>query len=112
MPGLMWAAGLLALGVVAAVILRLERNSLHTPDVVDRASEAFWPDMRIDLNRATVAELQVLPSIGPGMALRIVTDRDERGPFDSVEDLGRVPGIGDRTIEAIGPYVVVTPRGD
>src|SRR5262249_43500707 len=37
-----------------------------------------WP---LDLNRATVAELARLPGVGPGLARRILEDRDRRGPF-------------------------------
>lgn len=49
----------------------------------------------VDLNRATVAELQSLPGIGPVIAARIVAHRDDNGPFASVEDLLDVPGIGE-----------------
>lgn len=59
----------------------------------------------IDVNAATVEELQLLPGIGPAMAERIVADREEGGAFESVEDLMRVSGIGPRTIENIRPFL-------
>jgi competence protein ComEA len=49
----------------------------------------------IDLNSATVAELEALPGVGPVLAKRIVAHRDERGPFRTIEDLLDVPGIGE-----------------
>ncbi|UCD76667.1 MAG: ComEA family DNA-binding protein [Phycisphaerales bacterium] len=71
------------------------------------AGRAAWPDMRIDLNTASVDELQVLPAIGPGLAERIVADRQEHGTFASLEDLDRVPQIGPSVIERIRSYAVV-----
>ena len=64
------------------------------------------PDMRIDVNTATEFQLNALPGFGPALAARIATDRATRGPFESVDDLARVHGIGPRLIERIGPHVV------
>lgn len=49
---------------------------------------------KIDVNRATEAELQALPGIGPSFARRIVREREERGAFQSLEELSRVRGLG------------------
>lgn len=49
---------------------------------------------RLDLNRATAAELDALPGIGPVLAGRIVEERTRRAGFERVEDLLAVPGIG------------------
>jgi len=59
----------------------------------------------LDLNRAGAAELEALPGIGPKLAAAIVDDRAKNGPFASVEDLGRVPGIGDATVEHLRDLV-------
>ena len=61
----------------------------------------------VDLNRADAAELAQLPVIGPALAQRIVEHRDARGPFRSIEELGRVKGIGQKTLEAIRPHVLI-----
>jgi competence protein ComEA len=53
------------------------------------------PGGLIDLNRATAQQLSDLQGIGPVLADRIVTYREEHGPFQSVEDLLDVPGIGE-----------------
>ena len=60
----------------------------------------------ININRATITELQRLPGIGPRMSQRIVDER-EKSPFKSVEDLRRVAGIGPKTLERLKPYVTV-----
>lgn len=59
---------------------------------------------RVDLDRASAEELARLPRIGPGLAARIVADREARGPFGSLEGLDRVSGIGPSVLEAIRPY--------
>jgi competence ComEA-like helix-hairpin-helix protein len=59
---------------------------------------------RIDVNRASPAELERLPGIGPKMAARIADERSKR-PFRSPDDLRRVPGIGPKTLEKLRPLV-------
>ena len=53
----------------------------------------------IDINSATASELDLLEGIGPKLSARIIADREERGPFESVNHLKRVKGIGPKTIE-------------
>lgn len=61
----------------------------------------------IDVNSAPAVELETLPRIGPKLAERVIEHRRRHGPFRSVDDLGRVPGIGPKTVEQLRPYVVV-----
>ena len=58
-------------------------------------------DRGIDLNRATAAELESLPGVGPVLAGRIVAYRDLHGPFATVEDLMDVGGIGEAKLAAM-----------
>lgn len=62
---------------------------------------------KVNLNTATVTELDTLPRVGPVMAERILAWREEHGRFTSVDDLLGVPGIGDRTFEALRDLVTV-----
>ena len=55
----------------------------------------------MNLNTATAAQLDALPGIGPATAAAIVSDREAHGPFRSVNDLGRVRGIGDAKLEQL-----------
>ena len=64
------------------------------------------PVERIDVNHATAAELRNLPGIGPTLSQRIVEARAKQ-PFQKVEDLRRVRGIGAKTLERLRPYVSV-----
>jgi competence protein ComEA len=62
---------------------------------------------RIDLNKASVEELDRLPEIGPKLAKAIVEFREKSGPFRRVEELLAVPGISKRRLEKIRPFVFV-----
>ncbi len=61
--------------------------------------------LRIRLNQAPPAELELLPGIGPVLAQRIADDRARNGPFTSLLDFQRVPGIGAKTAEKLAPHV-------
>ena len=61
----------------------------------------------IDLNRATQAELEALPGVGPVTAAKILAWRTEHGRFSRVEELQEVSGIGPKTYAQIAPHVRV-----
>ena len=61
----------------------------------------------VDINQADAAALETLPGIGPATAQKIIDEREANGPFASVEDLMRVPGIGEKRVAALADLVVV-----
>lgn len=65
------------------------------------------PGQPLNLNLATVEQLQELDGIGPGLAGKIVAHRDEHGGFGAVEELGDVPGIGEKRLAALKEQVTV-----
>ncbi len=75
-----------------------------TPDTEAAADTIDFP---IDINRATAAELQHLPRIGPAMAQRILAERERLGAFKTVDDLLLVRGIGEKTLETLRALVTV-----
>ncbi|SHG70789.1 MULTISPECIES: ComEA family DNA-binding protein [Virgibacillus] len=56
---------------------------------------------KIRINQATVEEIEALNGIGPAKAEAIVQYRDENGPFQQIEDLLEVSGIGEKTLESL-----------
>ncbi len=61
----------------------------------------------VNLNTANAAQLDALPGVGPSTAAAIVSDREEHGPFRSVNDLGRVRGIGAAKLDQLRKLVTV-----
>ena len=59
----------------------------------------------IDINKASWVEWAQLDGIGEKLARRIVQDRNEKGPFRSIEDLNRVRGLGLKLIEKLRPFL-------
>ncbi len=95
-------AGVVAL-LVATVVLSAE-------------AKKHPPEHPLDLNTATLEQLEELPNVGPGVAAAIVEFRAKSGPFRRVEDLLAIRGITKQRLEKIRPYVVVnapakTPNG-
>ncbi len=60
----------------------------------------------IDINGASIEDLDTLPGIGPALAERIIAYRDEHGPFGSVEELQNVSGIGPQTVAGLADAAV------
>lgn len=59
----------------------------------------------VHVNRATLAQLETLPGIGPALAQRIIDYRDAHGAFASLDALKEVSGIGDRIAQNLAPLV-------
>lgn len=104
--------------VAAAVViffligLRAVREFLRTEKfVVSKSTQALAQPERIDINDAEAYELELLPGIGPKTAAAIIRDREKQGPYEHLEDLTRVSGIGEKTVEALRPHVMCRPPG-
>jgi competence protein ComEA len=68
---------------------------------------AAAPSGPLDLNTATLEQLDALPGVGPATAQAIVDEREKRGRFASVEDLLDVRGIGPAKLDAMRDLVTV-----
>ncbi|MEE8155825.1 MAG: ComEA family DNA-binding protein [Phycisphaerales bacterium] len=109
LPGALFVSVLLALGLGFAGWLRFHRPVAVLQDVgTDHGPipGLGWPGLRIDVNSAEEAQLDLLPGIGPRLAARIVHERLSKGLFASVDDLARVSGLGPRLIARLRPYAV------
>jgi competence protein ComEA len=65
------------------------------------------PGVPLNLNTATLEQLDELPGVGPATAQKILDYREEHGGFGSVEELGQVPGIGDVRMASLRDQVRV-----
>ncbi len=72
------------------------------------ALPAFAAGQTVNVNNATLEQLQLLPRVGPSVAARIVEHREKNGAFKTAEDLMLVRGIGEATFELIKPYVALS----
>jgi len=80
----------------------------ETPDpLLLKRGEAFRQQFRVEINSATWVEWLQLEGIGPSLAHRIVAYRKLNGPFQAIEDVGRVPGIGPATLDRIRPWLTI-----
>jgi competence protein ComEA len=98
--GLVFLLLLMAIAAVAARQLYRSPQPPPAPAVAPEPDPEPPPrDDRVDLNVATLEELQRLPGVGPVAARRIVEAR----PFESVEALVRVPGFGPAKVRVLAP---------
>ena len=77
-------------------------------DAPSTAGKTPTPAGLVDLNAATVEELDTLPGIGPVTAAAIIAWRDANGRFTSVDQLGDVDGIGPARLEKLRDLVRVS----
>jgi competence protein ComEA len=75
------------------------------------ASETTGEQTTVDVNSASIAQLNEVSGIGNAKAQAIVEYRDKNGPFESVDDLRNVKGIGDKLLARLRPQLSVGNGG-
>ncbi|MFH0810846.1 MAG: helix-hairpin-helix domain-containing protein [Pseudomonadota bacterium] len=104
------AAAQVESGAVSPVpVMRLSSPTPSKKPAGHRASGKKRPPSRpVDVNSATVAQLQAVPGIGPVTARRIVETRTRMGGFSSLDDLKKVKGIKDKRLARFAPCLRVS----
>jgi competence protein ComEA len=70
--------------------------------------ESSQPAGVVNINTASAEELQLLPRVGPALAGRIIEFREANGPFQTVDEIVAVKGIGESSFEKLEPYIVTS----
>ncbi len=79
----------------------------ETASVSSGAEGTEKVNKKVNLNTATVAELTIIPGIGPATAAAIVKWRSEHGQFSQLKELTQIAGIGSKTVEKFREYVTL-----
>lgn len=95
-----WSAGADRAGVNLAARV-VDGQQVVVPRKLEGGQGASGVAGPISLSSATVEQLDELDGIGPGLAQKIVDFRTQNGGFSSVDQLGEVPGIGDKRLESL-----------
>jgi len=66
------------------------------------------PSGVVNINTASSEELQLLPRVGPSLAGRIIEFRQANGPFQTVDEILAVKGIGESSFKRLEPYIVTS----
>jgi len=77
------------------------------PSAAAAGPSAAAPAQPINLNTATLEQLDTLAGVGPATAQKILAFREARGGFGSVDELAQVPGIGDKRLASLKEQVTV-----
>jgi competence protein ComEA len=88
-------------------ILVPARPSKSAPAAAAAASSPSVPDQPVNLNTATLEQLDTLDGVGPATAQKILDYRTEHGGFGAVEELDQIPGIGEKRLAALREHVRV-----
>lgn len=73
----------------------------------DSNTSEITKEGKININTASAETLALIDGIGESLSKRIISYREENGPFTSVTDLLNVKGIGEETLNQISPYIAV-----
>lgn len=92
----------LCLSLAAPLLAGAADGKVAAPEVRAQAAVAT-----VNINNATVKELENLPGIGKATAGNIVAYRTANGPFKSRDDLRKVKGVGEKTMEKVRQLIAV-----
>ncbi len=93
--------------MVIYVPKRGEEIETSTVAITSQSTEPQSSTTAVNINTADEAGLQTINGIGPAKAKTIIQYRTENGPFQSIDDLKKVSGFGDKTVERLRPLVTV-----
>ncbi len=81
-------------------------DALVLPGATEEPAVSEDSGEKININTASAEELDTLPGVGPTIAQRIIDYRTENGPFQTIEDIMNVSGIGPSTFDNIKDLII------
>lgn len=97
------------LAVLAAWLLVAPFAAAQTSQPADAKAKKTAAPAVVNLNTATVAQLETLPGIGARTAQRILEYRQKNGGFKKIEELMNVKGVGEKSFLKLKSRITVTP---
>jgi len=97
--------GLLISPVLLASVPAEQVQAAKTKKEAKVQTQAESQSQTVNINKASAESLEALPGIGPALASRIITYREENGPFKTVDDITEVRGIGAKMLAKLRPYL-------
>jgi len=79
-----------------------------TVTAVAGTADSSQPSGVVNINTASSEELELLPRVGPALAGRIIEFREANGPFQTVDEILAVKGIGETSFEKLEPFIVTS----
>ena len=84
-----------------------ERAPAGGEPATSEGGPASAPGQPLNLNTATLEQLDTLDGVGPATAEKILAYREEHGGFSNVDELGEIPGIGEKRLASLREQVQV-----
>jgi comEA protein len=98
------------LSLVVYATLLIAQPWAQSPNPATGGPAAVKPAAQVNLNTASLAELQTLPGVGARTAERIVEHRQKKGPFKKIEELMAVQGIGEKSFLKLRAQITVAAK--
>jgi competence protein ComEA len=108
-PHQRYVALILLAGLISMMAFFAHRAYVNRGLIEIEDSRPLQAEFKVDINQAEWAEIVILPGVGVKLAQAIVQHRREAGPFNSPESLMDVPGIGQKKMELLRPYLLPLP---
>lgn len=97
---------------VDSLVARSPADSIDSGSTQPTSSPPPSAEHPINVNTASQTVLQKLPGVGPVLAKRIATYRSNQGPFEQVDALQKVSGIGPKTLATLRPMIRISAPSD